>query len=41
MCILRVQIHDGTSQSNTHRDAQSTLHVFFIISWIILNNLDN
>jgi hypothetical protein len=29
MCILRVQIHDGTSQSNTHRDAQSTLHVSF------------
>ena len=29
MCILCVQIHNGTSQSNTHRDTQSTLHVSF------------
>ena len=29
MWILHVQILDGTHQSNTHKDAQSTLHVSF------------
>ena len=29
MWILRLQIFDGTRQSNTHGDPQSTLYVFF------------
>ena len=37
MCILSVQIHDGTSQSNSHRDAQSTLHVSF---YYLLNYIE-
>ena len=41
MWILRLQILDGTRQSNTHRDPRVRYMSLFIISWIILNNVDN
>jgi len=37
MWILRVQIFDGTRQSDTQRDAQSTLHVSF---YYLLNYIE-